>query len=141
MSLVRSYSYTQATVPGTGTATIAEGIGEYDIDRVTLYIKNTHASVAFDVVTLQFKAHPTAAWITVRAGATTAFTTYDNVIKFATSDFTSLAAAGEAVFVFDTNGVYAWKIIASGNAAASASLVYGTGKGSGHRLGVPTEAT
>ena len=141
MSYCETYALTQSVIPATGTATIIEATEQYGIDTVTLYIKNTHASVAFDVATLQFKPHPTAAYVTVRAGATTAFTTTDNVIKYASVDFTTLAAAAEAIFVFQTNGVWAWKVIASGNAAASSSQVYGIGKGLAHREGLPATAT
>ena len=123
---VQKYYQRTQTVDGTTDTAIITATDQYDVDVVTLHIKNEHASVAFDACKLDIKAHPDAGWVNVEA---TGWATADNIVLSATNPAT-LAGGAETIIKFRTDGAYAWRILANGNAGATGPVeVWGVGKG------------
>lgn len=88
-------------------------------------IKNVHATVAFDAFLIQYQYHPAGDFVTV-ASAAADWTTPNWPVLGKTATPVTLAAAGEVGMVLDVRGVYAVKVLASGNAAESTATIDAT---------------
>lgn len=120
------YSKTTTIAAAAGGTVVITKENQYDVDIVTLHVKNEHATVALDGAILEFKAHPNAGWVTVEA---TGWGTADNIVLSA-SNLAALAAATETVVRFRTEGVYAWRLTLSADTSAGGPVtVWGVGKG------------
>ena len=120
------YSKTTTIAAAAGGTVVITKENQYDVDIVTLHVKNEHATVALDAAILEFKAHPDAGWVTVES---TGWATADNIVLSA-FNLATLAGATEGVIRFRTDGVYGWRLTLSANTSAGGPVqVWGVGKG------------
>ena len=127
MAFVTAYAKrTQTVAAAAGGTVLITATDQYDIDEVTLNVKNEHATVAFDAAILEFKSHPDAGWVTVES---TGWATADNIVT-STFNLATLAAVTEAIIRFKPNGIYAWRLTASADTSAGGPVnVWGVGVG------------
>lgn len=127
MAFVVEYKKRTQTITADAAGTvIIEKTDQYDVDLVTLNLKNGHASTAWDAAILEFKSHPDAGWVTVES---TGWATADNIV-LSVANIATLAGAAEMIIRFRTEGVYAWRITVSSNTTAGGPVdVWGVGVG------------
>ena len=135
MAFATAYYKRTQTVDGTNDTEIASATDQYDIDEWTLSIKNGHASVAFDACKLDFKVHPNSGWVNMES---TGWATADNIVVSVGNPQT-LAGGAEALVRFKLGGIYAWRLLANGNASATGPVeVWGIGTGETKGNPIPT---
>lgn len=136
MAYATAYSQrTQTIAAAAGGTVLYTATNQYDVDEVTLHVKNGHATVAFDAAILEFKAHPDAGWVTVES---TGWGTADNIVT-STYNLATLAGATEAIIRFKTGGIYGWRLTASADTSAGGPVdVWGVGTGEIKGNPIPT---
>lgn len=127
MAQVQAYKAKATTIAAAAGGTVVITVtDQYDVDIITLHVKNEHATVAIDGAILEFKAHPDAGWVAVE---TSGWGTADSIVLSA-SNLAALAAATETVIRFRTDGIYAWRLTLSADTSAGGPVqVWGVGKG------------
>jgi len=94
------------------------------MDVLHLQIKNTHASVAFDTLTIQNRATVNGTWVSNGTDAASYTTAVKYPMLGASASPVTLAAAATVSVFYDVRGIDAINILASGNAATSEATLY-----------------
>jgi len=120
---IQQYEETGITVAA-GTNTTIQTINILNAAELcTITVKNSHATVAWDVFIVSLRATKNAPWV-IHASSAGSFTTPVHPLKSASGSPVTLAAAASQRMTFEVSSFDAIRLQASGSGAASEAEVY-----------------